>query len=368
MASSVGRGGTCVVDIQSALDAVVEVVVALHGDLTPRSSLSKACRRWYSAAVCRPNAFRIPVQAWCTRACAELDAQLLRLHSPPMHELAEDLQIGLDHADEELRITDLSASFPSGVTVMLLNFTQQLGNLLTWLQLEAAAQRASAAVKACGQRLRELQEQGDRLLHECTGDDELRALQFQLDEAARELDSIRENTASEAAGLREAEEHCQEAQSRLSQAESAVANARMQPGNREAVADKERHRQRESRAEARRVLFRLEALEFRRRVALLSAAAQELQCRLPDPELPRQWAAWLDKAGKTAGLPEGHCMRYRQQREQTAAVWENNRRAFMSTVDHVNALMASIDRHESPGEDLNGAVTSRPVCEGCTEF
>mmetsp|Transcript_154945 Transcript_154945/g.289043 ORF Transcript_154945/g.289043 Transcript_154945/m.289043 type:complete len:275 (-) Transcript_154945:36-860(-) len=267
MALSAGGGGTCAVDIQAALDTVVEVVTALHGDLTPRSPFSATCRRWYSAAVCRPNAFRIPVQAWCARACAELDAQLLRLHAPPVHEVAEDLQIGLDHADEELRITDLSASFPSGVTVMLLNFTQQLGNLLTWLQLEAA-HRATA------------------------------------------VSSVPASSSATAAVP---------------------------------ATD----------VKARRLLFRLEALEFRRRVALLSAAAQELQCRLPDPELPLRWAAWLDKAGETAGLPEGHRMRYRQQREQTATVWANNRRAFMSTVDHVNALMASLDRHEPPGDDHN---------------
>jgi len=33
---------------------------------------------------------------------------------------AEDLRVGLEHAEEELRLTEMSASFPSGVTLVLL--------------------------------------------------------------------------------------------------------------------------------------------------------------------------------------------------------------------------------------------------------
>merc|ERR1711924_109652 len=37
----------------------------------------------------------------------------------------------------ELRITDLTASFPRGITITLLGFTQRLHNLFSWLQLQA---------------------------------------------------------------------------------------------------------------------------------------------------------------------------------------------------------------------------------------
>lgn len=97
------------------------------------------CRRWFSAAVCNPAAFRRPVEEWCQRACTDLDAQLLRLEEPPADEVVEHLLVGLQHADEELKITDQTASFPDGVTVMLLKYARQLSTFLCWLHLERSA-------------------------------------------------------------------------------------------------------------------------------------------------------------------------------------------------------------------------------------
>merc|ERR1740129_1195518 len=56
-----------------------------------------------------------------------------------------------------------------------------------------------------------------------------------------------------------------------------------------------------------------------------------------------RWAQWFEEAGELIGVPEAHCMRYRSQREQVAAVWANNRRTFLSTDEHVDALVQSLD-------------------------
>merc|ERR1740129_1282776 len=59
-----------------------------------------------------------------------------------------------------------------------------------------------------------------------------------------------------------------------------------------------------------------------------------------------RWAQWFEETGEIAGVPEEHCMRYRSQREQVAAVWANNRRTFLSTDEHVDALVHSLDALE----------------------
>merc|ERR1740121_620791 len=55
------------------------------------------------------------------------------MQEPPSEFGAEDLQLGLEHAEDELRLTELSASFPRGVTLVLLRHTKSLGLLFRWI-------------------------------------------------------------------------------------------------------------------------------------------------------------------------------------------------------------------------------------------
>mmetsp|Transcript_65620 Transcript_65620/g.211739 ORF Transcript_65620/g.211739 Transcript_65620/m.211739 type:complete len:335 (+) Transcript_65620:92-1096(+) len=252
---------------ERAFRAVLELVIELLGGLALADSFLAVCRWWFSAAVCHPGSFRAPVEAWRLGACRQLDEQLARMREPPGESELEDLRVGLEHAEEELRLTELSASFPSGVTVVLLRFARRLSGLLRWVNAGPPG-RLPGAPPGCAQRRRYL---------------------------------------------------------------------------------------------------RQEAREFRRRVSLLSGAVRELRARLPDPELPIRWAQWFEEAGELAGFPEGHCMRYRSQREQVAAVWANNRRTFLSTDEHVDALAQSLgelDDLVGSSEDEAGRDDEAPACCG----
>uniref|UniRef100_A0A7S1M3I6 Uncharacterized protein n=1 Tax=Alexandrium catenella TaxID=2925 RepID=A0A7S1M3I6_ALECA len=273
-----GRGQLPAAGAESVVDAalrtVMEVVIELLGGMALADSFLPVCRWWFNEAVCHPGSFRIPVEVWRIGACQQLDEQICRMREPPAITDFEDLRVGLEHAEEEMRLTELSASFPSGVTVVLLRFARRLSGLLRWIN----------AAPFNGQ-------------------------------SADEGNSDSESTL------------------------------------------------------LRRRYLRSEAEEFRRRVALLADATRELRKRLPDPELPIRWAQWFEEAGEIAGFPEGHCMRYRSQREQVAAVWANNRRTFLSTDEHVDALVESLcvldDLTEISDEAPRVRLESRrwPACQ-----
>mmetsp|Transcript_56128 Transcript_56128/g.130686 ORF Transcript_56128/g.130686 Transcript_56128/m.130686 type:complete len:294 (-) Transcript_56128:21-902(-) len=265
---------------QSVLDValhtvVIEPVIELLGGVALADSFLPVCRFWFNAAICHPGSFRVPVEAWRLGACKQLDEQFCRMREPPAITEFEDLRVGLEHAEEELRLTELSASFPSGVTVVLLRFAKQLSGLLRWIN--------------------------------------------------------------------------------VSPPHTAVASTRLSP---EAL--------------LRRRYLRREAKEFRRRVTLLADATRELQTRLPDPELPMRWAQWFEEAGEIAGFPEGHCMRYRSQREQVAAVWANNRRTFLVTDEHVDALvqcLGALDDLVESDDDSSRSARSGVCChDGLATF
>lgn len=112
---------------------VLEAVVELLGCAALPGSFLPVCRQWFTAAVCHPCSFREPVEAWRIGACRQLDEQLARMREPPADEDVGDLRVGLQHAEEELRLTELSASFPSGITVVLLRYARRLGGLLHWI-------------------------------------------------------------------------------------------------------------------------------------------------------------------------------------------------------------------------------------------
>jgi len=210
------------------------------------------------------------MRSWHVAACEQLDEQLLRMREPPQLDEVHDLRIALEHAEEELRLTELSASFPAGVTVVLLRHARRLSGFLHWL-------------------------------HTC---------------CSPEADELRY------------------------------------------VADKQ------GMATAPRHDFlRGEAQEFRRRAMLLARTVFELRSRLPDPELPVRWAEWFEERGEIAGLPRSHCARYRSQREQVAAVWANNRRTFLSTEEHIEALVQCLDELD----EMVGECTSSKD-EGKTEI
>jgi len=112
--------------VDAALRTVMEVVIELLGGMALAESFLPVCRWWFNEAICHPGSFRVPVEAWRIGACKELDEQFCRMREPPAIADFEDLRLGLEHAEEELRLTELSASFPSGVTVVLLRFARRL--------------------------------------------------------------------------------------------------------------------------------------------------------------------------------------------------------------------------------------------------
>jgi len=249
--------------VDRALRAVMEVVIELLGGPALAESFLPVCRWWFNAAVCHPGSFRVPVEAWRIGACQQLDDQFVRMREPPAISDFEDLRLGLEHAEEELRLTELSASFPSGVTVVFLRFARRLTGLLRWISATPPAGAGAASV-----------------------------------------------------------------------------------GGVEAELLRQRY-------------LRSEAEEFRRRAAMLADATRELRKRLPDPELPMRWAQWFEEAGEIAGFPEGHCLRYRSQREQVAAVWANNRRTFLSTDEHVDALVESLGELSDLADGMDEEEDSR---------
>lgn len=114
-------------------DIVMDHIIHLLGGRVVASCFLPVCRRWFHTVVCHPISFRSPVQAWHLQACRCLDEQLARIREPPEEGELEDLRVGLAHADEELKLTELSASFPAGVTVMLLRYARRLSWLLQWI-------------------------------------------------------------------------------------------------------------------------------------------------------------------------------------------------------------------------------------------
>mmetsp|Transcript_104322 Transcript_104322/g.184773 ORF Transcript_104322/g.184773 Transcript_104322/m.184773 type:complete len:107 (-) Transcript_104322:82-402(-) len=84
--------------------------------------------------------------------------------------------------------------------------------------------------------------------------------------------------------------------------------------------------------------------------------------------MPIRWAQWFEEAGEVAGLPRDHCARYRSQREQVAAVWANNRRTFLSTDEHVEALVQSLveaDELAQQSEDEEDSARTLPQAVDC---
>jgi len=55
------------------------------------------------------------------------------LREPPEDADFEDFIVGLEHAEEELRVTQLSAAYPSGVTVVLLGYARRLSGFLHFI-------------------------------------------------------------------------------------------------------------------------------------------------------------------------------------------------------------------------------------------
>lgn len=114
-----------------ALEAVVEFI----GSSALPDSFLPVCRQWFMAGICHPCSFQAPVQAWRKGVCHQLDEQFAKMHEPPIDDDILDLRVGLEHAEEELRLTELSASFPAGVTVVLLRYARRLGALLHWVNI-----------------------------------------------------------------------------------------------------------------------------------------------------------------------------------------------------------------------------------------
>eukprot|EP00746_Dinoflagellata_sp_MGD_P037738 gnl/MRDRNA2_/MRDRNA2_190673_c0_seq1.p1 gnl/MRDRNA2_/MRDRNA2_190673_c0~~gnl/MRDRNA2_/MRDRNA2_190673_c0_seq1.p1 ORF type:complete len:287 (+),score=46.79 gnl/MRDRNA2_/MRDRNA2_190673_c0_seq1:91-951(+) len=247
--------GVCLMELSANFsvipDGVVEAIIEFLPNSALAASLIPLCRRCFCVGICHPVAFRGPVQAWRISATQVLDEQLGRLKDPPVEEEASDLRVGLEHADEELKLTEMSASFPSGTTIVLLKHARKVSGMLSWLSMTSTWSSTS------------------------------NAQQYAL---------------------------------------------------------------------PRQQFFDREVAEIRLRVNLLASTAKELSGRLPDPELPLRWAEWLETTGELVGLPTEHCSRYKQQRNQVAQVWANNRRTFLSTSEHIEAIAETLDEliHDAP--------------------
>jgi len=237
----------------AALDPVMDLIVEHLGTYELERSFLPVCRGWFHAAICHPNSCRLPMENWHVGACRQLDEQLSRMREPPEFDELQDLRTALEHAEEELRLTELAASFPAGVTVVLLRHARRLSGLLHWLHMSSSPEAYEPSLA---------------------------------------LDGSFAPTAP------------------------------------------------------RQGFLRGEADEFRRRVMLLSRIVLELHSRMPNPELPVRWAEWFEEQGAIAGLPQSHSARYRSQREQVAAVWANNRRTFLSTDEHIEALVQCLGELE----------------------
>lgn len=126
-----------------ALDVAAELQAELLGGAALTRYFLPVCRGWFHTAVCHPCAFRSPVEAWGAAARQQLDEHLGRMREPPQEEF-EDLRVALEHAEDELRVTALSAAFPSGVTVVLLRHARRASGLLHWLHASPKAAAAAA--------------------------------------------------------------------------------------------------------------------------------------------------------------------------------------------------------------------------------
>lgn len=295
-----------------AIDAALDFLVVdlLAGSLVLEHTCEFGCeswppylavsRQWLSLAVCHPASFRRPLEEWCAFACSRLDEQLSRLEDPPEDlpmDAHEGFSMSLAHAEEELRVTELSASFPSGVTVLLVRYLRQLITLLNWVRVTTCVERKTI------QHSR-FDSSGEALLGSVVPD-------------ATSLPSHATSSLLEINNLCDDEDPSGSC-----------------PCHREC-----------------------EVVELRRRIALLLQAGHSFECRLPDPELPMRWAAWSDgmvRASNSAVQGE-YSARYRKQREQTAAVWANNRRTLLCTIEHIDALAASLHNLE---------VASQEACAG----
>lgn len=134
------------------LEAIMDFLVDGAQDdstLSPDQQLQRVCRRWFSTAICRPGTYRTLVEAWHAHAIDQLDMQLARLTEPPSAPFGDEpppgdvnepwagwpvgnVAVGLKHAEEELRLTELSVSSDAGATVKLLLFARRLNGLLRW--------------------------------------------------------------------------------------------------------------------------------------------------------------------------------------------------------------------------------------------
>jgi len=132
----------------SGFDAVLEAVIELLGSSSLAASFLPVCRQWFNEAVCHPGSFREPVEAWRAGACRQLDEQLVRMREPPAGDEDIELRVGLEHAEEELRLTEISG----GVTVILLRYTRRLSGLLHWLTADMVDQVGDSACASLRRR------------------------------------------------------------------------------------------------------------------------------------------------------------------------------------------------------------------------
>lgn len=302
------------------LELITDAMADLLGGSGLVRSLLPVCRSWFSAVVCHPSAYCWPLQAWGASACRQLDEHSGRMGEPPQH-WVDDLGIALEHAETELRLTELSVAQPTGITVVLGRHAHWLGSLLIWLRLgiRVAAEDATD-VAAVGVAAAALQCSGENVA--CCSVDAAQnaataAAWSSLEDAAGSSGSAVWDEAAAAADQRRDHSRTEE---RAPGCSASVARDFAA-----AASDRARYRARE-------------AEEFQRRLAILADVVLEISPRLPDPGLPARWADWFEDHGEQAGLHKSHCLRYMEQREQVARVWAQNQITLQKTAEYVEAL------------------------------
>ncbi|CAJ1350760.1 unnamed protein product [Effrenium voratum] len=76
--------------------------------------------------------------------------------------------------------------------------------------------------------------------------------------------------------------------------------------------------------------------ELNRRAVQMAAGGWALLKHLPDPLLPSRWAAWVELQ---AGIPEGYCQRYLQQRQKVSQLWVTTRQTLLSALELIEATL-----------------------------
>lgn len=117
-------------------DTTLEPLFAFIGGVNVVDIFLAVNRQWFNAGACHPSAFREPTEQWRSATCRQLEEQLVKhMHDPPPSDQAASLHVAVDHAEDELRLTQVSAAFLRNVTAEFLEHARRLSAMLKWIHI-----------------------------------------------------------------------------------------------------------------------------------------------------------------------------------------------------------------------------------------